>query len=154
MSELLLLFLIIPAFAVFFGLLWTTIVYLISRLGGWARLAEQFPAPGPVTGKVFNWCSARFGIFANYRNSLTITVSADGLHMQPLIFFRIGHEPVFIPWDAVTDIWLRDMMLFKSIQVGVRDPETGLPKVFTLFGKSLFEAMDKALQVYRQRSGG
>jgi hypothetical protein len=68
----------IPVFVLlFFSGLWCGISLLLSRAGGWARLAERFPGPEQPEGKHFRWQSGRLGL-VNYNRCLTIYVSKAG----------------------------------------------------------------------------
>jgi hypothetical protein len=54
---------LIPVFVlIFFGGMWTLIPWLLSRIGGWSRLAERFPAPEEPEGRRFRSQSARIGV--------------------------------------------------------------------------------------------
>jgi hypothetical protein len=149
MSENNLIFLIIPVFIVCFGLFWSLIVYLISRLAGWAKLAHQYPAQGPATGRTFAMRSARFGLFGSYRNCLTITLSTVGIHMQPMILFRVGHPPLLIPWTAIVSLSRRDLMFSPGARLKVRDAETGSVKEITFYGGALVEALEAHARTYK-----
>jgi hypothetical protein len=66
---------LIPVFVLlFFGGMWTLIPWLLSRVGGWSRLAERFPAPAQPDGKRFRSQSGRLGL-VNYNHCLTIYIS-------------------------------------------------------------------------------
>jgi hypothetical protein len=149
MSETSLVILIIPVFIVCFGMFWSLIVLLISRLAGWAKLARQYPARGPATGRTFAMRSARFGLLGSYRNCLTVTLSLAGIHMQPMIVFRIGHDPILIPWNAVVGLSRRDLMFSPGAQLKVRDAETSGVKEITFYGGALVEALEAQARTYR-----
>ncbi len=133
---------IVPGFLVSFGLFWAAVVFMISRLCGWARLARQYPANGPAEGKTLHWRSATFGLSGNYRNALNLTVSHVGLHMVPVVFFRIGHDPILIPWNAVTGVHRRNLLLATALQLDVRDKETGDTRKITFYGQNLVEELE------------
>lgn len=65
----------------------------------------------------------RYG--TNYNNCLTIGASPAGLYMAMPWLFRIGHPPIFIPWNDVTVS--RAKVLFWNIvrfQLGRENPIT------------------------------
>lgn len=149
MSENNLIFLIIPLFIVCFGLLWTLIVVAISRLGGWAALAGQYPAPGPATGRTFSMRSAKFGLFSSYRNCLTVSLSLSGIHMQPMIVFRVGHKPILIPWAAVEGVSRQNFFFTSALKLRVKDRETGTTRNITFYGNELIEALEVHAETYK-----
>ncbi|CTQ51514.1 hypothetical protein LP7551_00026 [Roseibium album] len=149
MSETSLVILIIPVFIVCFVLFWSLIVLLISRLAGWAELARQYPARGPATGRTFAMRSARFGLLGSYRNCLTVTLSLAGIHMQPMIVFRMGHPPLLIPWTAIVSLSRRDVMFSPAARLKVKDAETGGVKEITFYGGALVEALEAHARTYK-----
>lgn len=95
---------IVAGFLVAFPLFWAGVVCLIAYLGGWTRLAGEFPGEAAFEGERFSWRSGTLGIFGNYRNVLDVAVSARGIWLRPIVFFRPGHRPLMIPWTAVTRV--------------------------------------------------
>jgi hypothetical protein len=113
------------------------ILFLLSHIGGWSRLALKFPARDIPTGERFGWQSARIGL-TRYNNALTIFTSREGLYFQPLFLFRLAHPPFFIPWSEVKHpqaqrMFMRDMVAF----------DAGSPTVATLqIPRKVFEAQE------------
>ncbi len=141
--------LIVVIFFVAFPLFWVGMVFLISRLSGWGRLARSFAAERPVSGDVFNWCSARFGLFTNYSHCLTITVADDAIHMQPLALFKFGHAPLLIPRRAVT--YRRSSFFFMPrSELQIRTSDGAWPLRITLYGKRLTDR----LEVWAKQTAG
>jgi hypothetical protein len=83
----------IPAF-------WCFVVFVLSHVSGWQRLAASYPAHEPPRGTRFAGQSGSVG-GVSYRNCLTVHVAADGLFLATPFFFRFAHKPLFIPWSAV-----------------------------------------------------
>ena len=137
---------------VVFPLFWMAIVFLISRLSGWALLAGQYPADGPVSGEKFGWCSARLRFFSNYSNCLTVTVAATGMHIQPFLPFRFGHSPIFVPWTAIQELRLTNYWLTTAVLVKIRNREGGWPTTITLYGKRMAASLDKSYERGRTRA--
>ncbi|MEL6615716.1 MAG: hypothetical protein AAFQ43_08265 [Bacteroidota bacterium] len=103
MSDTVLVPLIVVGFAVVFPLFWLGIVGLIGRLG-WGPLAEAFPAEDwPEEGYRVRFQSARIGA-SSYGNALHAVATDDGLYLRPMLLFRFGHAPVFIPWRAFVSV--------------------------------------------------
>jgi hypothetical protein len=111
--------LLIPLFILFFTSLWCGISLLLSRVGGWARLAERFPAPEPPEGKRFRSQNGRLGL-VNYNRCLTIYISKAGLSLLMTPIFRVGHRPMLIPWKEIHDVDTQRILWaeFVSFQIG------------------------------------
>jgi hypothetical protein len=97
-----LLCLIVPlAFAaalVVFPLFWCFVVWMISLVSGWQRLAERYRTTRAATGQ--RWL-AQYGLINNsrYANALDLTANEQGLFIEPVWLFRINHPRLFIPWQ-------------------------------------------------------
>jgi hypothetical protein len=129
-----LLLLLIPLFVVVFGAFWCLIPFLLSRLGGWSRLAERFPAPAEAAGKCFRWQSARVGL-VNYNNCLTIYISKAGLYLSMTPLLRVGHHPMLIPWKEIHDVETQRVLWAGYVSFAI-----GLPTVAKLrLSKALFD---------------
>ncbi len=133
----------IVGFAIGFPVIWISIVYLISRIGGWSELATHFEYDGPAPGEVFHWCSARLRFLCNYSNCLTITLSETGIHLKTLIFFRVGHHPLFIPWAAVEDLKVYRYWRFSSAKLLIRDRSGDHTALITLYGWGLADRLEQ-----------
>ena len=127
--------LFVPGFVAF----WYLVVYLISRLGGWASLAQDFSATTPLSGETFSWTSGKVYFFSNYNNSLIATVSRKGLHVVPWMAFRIGHEPIFIPWHKVRGIIQGTYFFRPYTHLAMMTPSG--EKSITLYGRRLAESI-------------
>jgi len=143
MSEPFLVFAIIGGFLVVFPLFWMAIVFLISRIGGWAGLAKLYAAEMPARGDAYAMCTARLNVMGNYRNSLNLTVSSSGIHMQPLYIFSAGHEPLFIPWSAVTELEKHKRMLFTTARLRVKSDDAGGLATITIYGQRVLEGLQR-----------
>jgi len=133
---------IIPVFLVCFGLLWSGIVFLSAHLSGWTALARHYPGSQQPAGQSWHWSSATFSWFASYRNILTVSVSPSGLYMRPIFVFRIGHEPLLIPWNAITDAQRTSLFFTQAFRLEVMQPGSGNSKRITLYGKGLADALE------------
>jgi hypothetical protein len=93
---------IIGSFLVFFPLVWCGVLWLLSYLGGWHRLAQQFCAGGrPLTGECHRVGMGKVGV-VRYRGVLTLHVLDDGFFMEVMFPFKVGHPRLFIPWSAIS----------------------------------------------------
>ncbi|MEO8272185.1 MAG: hypothetical protein ABI557_20915, partial [Aureliella sp.] len=80
------------------SLIWMFVLRMLSRLGGWKKLAQRFPATGNETGKTFRFQTGYIG-WVRYKGVLTLVINPNGLGLSAVFPFRIGHPAVFIPWD-------------------------------------------------------
>jgi hypothetical protein len=86
--------------------LWLCVLLILSLVGGWKRIADQFPASvSPVDeGRHFRFVWGTVGspsLPIVYRACLFCTVSPAGLKVSVFPLFRFMHPPMFIPWSAV-----------------------------------------------------
>lgn len=85
-----------------FPALWALIMLAIGRFGGWGALAEVYAARDDFQGKRWRFESLRFRAFGHYNGCVTFGANPRGLYMATFFPFRIGHPPLFIPWEDVT----------------------------------------------------
>jgi hypothetical protein len=85
-----------------FIVFWVVIVKLIARTGGWRALAASYKAAYPFEGTKFRFQSARLRRKMSYNNVLTVGANRDGIYLKMSFIFRIGHPPLFIPWEDVS----------------------------------------------------
>lgn len=108
MPDFTLLFFIPLLFFVTFPLLWIGVSGILSLVGGWALLAEQFSAKQPETGTDFRFASAllkKSGMLpVTYRGSLFLTINRSGVSIAILFLFRFFSPPLFIPWSSIRSI--------------------------------------------------
>jgi hypothetical protein len=129
----------IVAFPFFFLGMWCAISLLLSRVGGWHRLARAFPARGRPQGTRFSVQSGKVGM-VNYNNCLTIYVSPDGLYLSVWPVFRIGHPPLFVPWDDISNPRTRRFLWVRTTTVQVGSPNIATIQLST---KILGDQSDK-----------
>jgi hypothetical protein len=108
-------------FPIAFVAMWCGICWLLSRLGGWNRLAARFAAQAPPRGKRFSMQSARIG-WVNYNGCLTIHASPDGLHVAIWPLWRLGHPPLFVPWEEFHNARPRRFLWWKYVECEVLTP--------------------------------
>jgi hypothetical protein len=80
---------------------WAGVSYLLSKFGGWSRLAEYYRFESDFAGERWKHQSASMRLGVNYNNVLTIGVSSTGVLLEVLFLFRVGHPPLFIPWSDI-----------------------------------------------------
>ncbi len=132
------------AFAVVFPLLWCGIVKLVSVLGGWSALAARYPAGGARPARSWGMKSGTFGNFANYRGVLTVGVGPEGLFLDVMWAFRVGHAPILVPWSEV-EIGEDERFFFLPV-TSVRFPKAGTRlRIAGGLGEELRRARSEAL---------
>ena len=93
---------LLPVFPVFFVSLWCGIGFLISRLSGWAALANRFRLSFPFAAQKWIWQSARMRYGTNYSSCLTVGADPMGLYLNIFPLWRIGHPSLLVPWPEVS----------------------------------------------------
>lgn len=102
----------VPAYILFFIILWMGVCKLISATGGWKILARDYRANSLFSGRKLWLNSAALRRWTNYSNCVNIGVNKYGLYLSILPIFRIGHPPLFIPWtDISTEVVSRRLLL-------------------------------------------
>ncbi len=81
--------------------IWVFVSYLISVIGGWGALAKHYPAESTFSGEMFRRGSGRLGM-GNYGGCLTLGTNVKGLYLAVAFIFRVGHPPLFVPWQDIT----------------------------------------------------
>lgn len=109
-----------------FVLIWSGVVYLLAWLSGWRRLARQYRHAGAPKGQPLGAFWAMLGP-VNHRGTLTIQAAPEGLYLSVMVFFRIGHPPLLIPWHAIKRHGAPQGSLLRWVAL-----ELGDPKITTL----------------------
>lgn len=123
----------LPFPVIFIGL-WLILCLLISMMSGWWQLAKQFSANNPPSGKRFILQSGKIGL-ARYNGCLFIYKSPEGLYISVLFPFRLGHPPLFIPWQAINNVKTQHLAWGDSLIFDI-----GLPCITTMqLPKKIFE---------------
>lgn len=120
------LLLLIPLILVGFVLIWSGVVYLLAWLSGWRRLAHRYRTDRKPSGQPMSPWVAMLGP-VSYRGALTIQTASEGLYLSMIVFFRIGHPPLLIPWSAIKRQGIDQGLLIKWLAL-----ELGEPKLATL----------------------
>lgn len=94
----------VPGFypLLFIIVLWFVVMYAVSRLGGWSRLAEHYRETSPHEGRKIRFQSASMRWMMGYNNCLTFGPGRDGLHISVLLPMRIGHPSLMVPWEEIS----------------------------------------------------
>lgn len=113
--------LILIAFTTFFLVLWMSISLLMSRVSGWAKLAKHYAASSDEQGKTYYMCSGYIGS-VRYKSCLTLCACKNGLRLSMLFLFRMGHPPLFIPWDQFHNVSEKRMLFARLLNASIGRP--------------------------------
>jgi len=108
------------AFFILFPAMWIGISLVLSRMGGWARLAAHYP-DADDSGTTYRMRSGVVG-GVNYKSCLNLRVCDRGLRMSITFPFRIGHAPIFIPWNQFHSISEKRLLFSRSIDTNIGMP--------------------------------
>lgn len=84
------------------------VMFAVSRLSGWPRLAARYPGTGarPKALTVFGYGTMRK--IVGYNGGLILAADDAGLHLSTWpILMSWCHRPVFIPWSQIADLRAR-----------------------------------------------
>lgn len=86
-----------------FGVLMTSgVFFVLSRVSGWPKLAQRFPAAPPMQGASWALGSIAMGArWMRYNNCVRIGVDDEHLHIRLLRICSLFHPPMSIPWALV-----------------------------------------------------
>ncbi|NJN71712.1 MAG: hypothetical protein HC799_02285 [Limnothrix sp. RL_2_0] len=110
----------IIVFLIFFVSLWWLVLFLLTKLSGWDKLAERYGDRQPFQGQIFHFCSAYIGP-VRYKSAIDIGISEAGIHLNPFIIFRLSYPPVLIPWHQISDFEEKSFWLMKYYVFNVGD---------------------------------
>ncbi|MDB5553684.1 MAG: hypothetical protein JWL86_3668 [Rhizobium sp.] len=117
----LILLFVLVAFPIFFTILWVGITLLMSFIGGWGKVAKQYPASErPKGGVVLPRVTGMFGV-ARYKFVLTVITTDTGLYIENRKVFRLGHHPLFIPFSAIHNARKQTLFFWEYVAFDVDD---------------------------------
>ena len=116
---------VLLCFTIFFPLLWCGVVFLISRIGDWSRLAKHFSAPDrKPSGTLHKGVLGSVGI-SQYKYTLIVHLNDEGFFLENMWLFRIGHPRLFIPWSAVSKREKKQVLMFHFNILTIGEPKIG-----------------------------
>lgn len=101
-------------------LLWTAVLFLLSFIGGWKRLAGTFRTELKPSGDSFSAASGCMRV-VNYSFVLNAAVSSEGLFLSVLKPFRPFHPGLFIPWSSIVSLKHKSLLFNRFIEIGIKD---------------------------------
>ncbi|MGJ8695648.1 MAG: hypothetical protein ACSHYF_04975 [Verrucomicrobiaceae bacterium] len=108
-------------FLIAFPLFWCFVCWLLSRLGGWKKVAKRYPRKHLPKGQKFSMQSMSFGL-SNYNSCLTVHASDEGIDIAVWPLFACGHPPIFLPWSAIGTPREKRILWFTSYLIQIDSP--------------------------------
>lgn len=106
-------------------LAWCFLSWLLSRLSGWSLLAQHFKDSGAEPDgedvEAARFRTGRLGA-VTYHSCLHFRVGSDGLWISVALPLRLGHPPLFIPWDQVHHISKDKVRYSRRIRASIGTP--------------------------------
>ncbi|MBU1043138.1 MAG: hypothetical protein KJ915_01915 [Candidatus Omnitrophica bacterium] len=92
---------------------WIGVSALISLIGGWYRIAKQFPLTAGNVDIInsFSWQSLNLNRRCSYRSCVNIKIIDKGLIISTAFIFAVLHSPIFLAWDSMSDLEYKDSWL-------------------------------------------
>jgi len=116
------------------------VTYLLSTIGGWSKLAKNYPRRQIAEGRKFTMQSLAVGV-TNYGNVITVHSSREGLDFAVMFLFRFGHRPLFIPWSHIAPPREKSLLWCKYVLLDI-----GMPKVATIkLPKKVYDSYRESL---------
>ena len=115
------------------GLWWVFVLWLLSELSRWRKLAAVYRADRPPFGRCLPMQGGWVGDTL-YTRCLTIYTSPEGLYVSLWPIFRFRQPPLFIPWGAIHNRREKRWLLSRLVQFDIGAPPLGTmwlsPSVF------------------------
>ena len=92
----------VPTHILLFIILWIGVCKILSAIGGWRMLAWHYRSNSDFDGQKLWFKSAGLRRWINYNNCITVGANKYGLYLAILPIFRIGHPPLFFPWQDIS----------------------------------------------------
>ncbi len=112
------------AFLIIFPVLWCFVIWMMSHIGGWSRLAKSYRTDREPNGTTWHGVQGKIGL-ASYKGSLTCTADDRGLFLEPSLVFRFAHPRLFIPWSDFHKISRQRILWFTFVKARIGDPPVG-----------------------------
>jgi hypothetical protein len=97
-----------PFAYIFLGLIVVVIISIASGVfGPWKKLKSIYGFMGDPqaykTGEKYILQLLILGK-SQYKGIVRMTITSQGLYLQPVFIFKLGHPPLFIPWNEITKL--------------------------------------------------
>jgi len=109
-------------FLLVFALFWCGVIWLISHVGGWHRLALRYGVGHlDPTGERCAGVRGMVGM-ASYGGVLIVHFCREGFYLEVMRIFRPGHPRLFIPWSDISARTSVQALIWKSERLSIGDP--------------------------------
>lgn len=112
------------AFFIIFPVFWCFVIWIISHIGGWNRLAQRYRTEQEPSGKAWHGVQGKVGL-ASYKGSLTCTTDSRGMFLEPSLVFRFAHPRLFIPWSDFHKVGRQRILWFTFVRAKIGQPPVG-----------------------------
>lgn len=141
-------FTVIGLFIPCFLAIWVFVIFILSRFG-WASLAEKYAYDQDFNGTSLGAVSARINM-VNYNGTLLVRYNTEGIYLRPVVFFRLFHKPLLIPWKEIKEVKDRTILFFTYKDVTIGDPRVARIS----FGQSTFKKLEPAYRESLVKNNG
>lgn len=118
-----LVFAIVGGFLIIFPLFWCFVVWMLSRISGWHRLAARHASGSRlVTGTRHCGVTGMVGA-VGHRGTLTLHFDSEGFFIEVMPLFKVGHPRLFIPWTEISGRKDRTVLWWKSVSLSIGQPQ-------------------------------
>ena len=125
---------------------WCLIVKVLS-FAGWRRLAQfQTPASRAGNGSWLGWATLG-GV--RYQGVIKARALPEGLALEALFVFRIGHPPLLIPWAAIGPVLTEKFFWSKVYSTEIRT-DSGSSVTFAFSNDRLVAEVQSWLEIRGQ----
>lgn len=122
-------------FPFFFVGIFLLVIYFLSRKG-WSALINQYRFYGDFSGERVGISSANIN-GVNYNNCLLFKINQQGVFIRPILFFRLFHPPVFIPWHDIKTVRDKKILFIKLKELVIGDPTVAIIQLKESIAKKL-----------------
>ena len=125
-------------FPIYLVVAWPLVMWLISRMSGWATLAKFYRATRPFVGQRYRFQSGTLGkAGSRFNNVLNLGVNEEGLYLSLLFPFGLYSPPLLIPWDDISA--QNTQLIWKFVELHFRQaPEVPL-RLYESLGRQIMQ---------------
>lgn len=105
-------------FPVFFIGIWSLILLILARVGGWKRLAVFYGSSRDLSKQQWRMQTIKLGS-VRYKNCISIGVGLTSLYLSAPLPFRFGHPRLEIPYSDLTGMEVGDSTT-GYVDIGIR----------------------------------
>mgnify|MGYP006906272016 CR=1 FL=1 len=95
--------------------------WVLASVSGWTRLAANYRVKHAIAGERARMRTGRIGP-VNYHSVLSFCCTDDGLGISVAFPLRIGHPPLFIPWNDFHQVTPDNRLYSNRIKASVGSP--------------------------------